>query len=61
MKVTIYWKKKSTLGAKGKIRNRFGIPRYTTINGETPCDIKDEDLELLRQVEKKGFIELRNK
>lgn len=61
MKVTIYWKKKCTPAAKGKIRVRFGIPQYTTINGETPCEIKDEDLELLRQVEKKGFIELRNK
>lgn len=61
MKVTIYWKKKCTPGAKERIRNRFGIPRHTTINGETPCEIKDEDIALLRQVEKKGFIELRNK
>lgn len=61
MKVTIYWKKKCTPGAKERIRNKFDIPRYTTINGETPCDIKDEDLERLRKVEQKGFIELRNK
>ncbi|GAE83360.1 hypothetical protein GGR06_001632 [Bacteroides reticulotermitis] len=60
-RVTIHWAKTCTPEIKERICNRFGIPRYTTINGETPCEIRDEDLELLRQVEKKGFIELRNK
>lgn len=49
MKVTIYWDTKH-LDPKDapriikKIRDRFNIPDYTTVNGETPCNIKDEDM-----------------
>ena len=28
---------------------------------ETPCNIKEEDMELLRETEKRGFIQIRNK
>lgn len=60
MKTIVYWvtKNKSTIT---RIRNKFNIPFYTSINGETTCEIKEEDLELLREVEKKGFIQIRNK
>lgn len=66
MKVTIYWNTrhldpKDVLEIKKKIRDRFNIPNYTTVNGETPCEIQDEDMELLRECEKRGFIQLRNK
>lgn len=66
MKVTIYWNTrhldpKDVLKIKKKIRDRFNIPNYTTVNGETPCEIRDEDMELLRETEKRGFIQLRNK
>ena len=48
MKVTIYWKTKhldpkDIPRIKKKIRDKFNIPDYTTVNGETPCDIKEED------------------
>ena len=63
MKVTIYWKTKhldpkDIPRIKKKIRDKFNIPDYTT---ETPCDIKEEDMELLRETEKRGFIQIRNK
>lgn len=66
MKVTIYWNTrhldpKDVLKIKKKIRDRFSIPNYTTVNGETPCEIRDEDMELLRETEKRGFIQIRNK
>lgn len=66
MKVTIYWETKhldpkDVPGIKKKIRDRFNIPDYTTVNGETSCEIKDEDLPLLRECEKRGFIQIRNK
>lgn len=66
MQVTIYWNtrhldSKDVPRIKKKIRDRFGIPNYTTVNGETPCEIRDEDMELLRECEKRGFIQIRNK
>jgi hypothetical protein len=43
------------------ICRKFGISRYMSINHETPCEIKEEDLLLLRECEKRGFIQIRNK
>ena len=66
MKVTIYWDTKH-LDPKDvsriikKIIDRFSIPDYTTVNDETPCSIKDEDMELLRECAKRGFFQIRNK
>lgn len=60
MKVTIYWvtQDKEVII---KIRARFKIPKYTSINGETPCEVSDSDLPLLLETEKRGFIQIRNK
>ena len=44
-----------------KIRKKFGISSYMSVNRETPCNIKEEDMELLRETEKRGFIQIRNK
>ena len=45
-----------------KIRKRFNMPMSgMTINGELECEIKDEDLELLKETEKRGFIQIRRK
>jgi len=58
--ITIYW----VTGDKeviSKIRARFKIPKYTSLNGETPCEIDEKDLELLKETEKRGFIQIRNK
>ena len=46
-----------------KIQQRFGLPSCVTVNGETcqPCEIKPEDMELLKETEKRGFISIRNK
>lgn len=60
MRVTIYWVTKDETLRK-RIRERFGIDNYTSINGETFAEIKDEDVELLRETEKRGFIQLRFK
>nr|DAN43075.1 MAG TPA: hypothetical protein [Caudoviricetes sp.] len=66
MKVTIYWDfrnvdLKDIPRIKKKIRDKFNIPDYTTVNGETPCNIRDEDMELLRECENRGFIQIRIK
>lgn len=61
-KVTIYWNTRHIkLEVKRRIRERFGIPNHTTVNGETDCYIHEEDMELLRETEKRGFIQIRNK
>lgn len=60
MKVTIYWITKDE-DLRMRIRERFGIDNYVSINGETSAEIKDKDVELLRETEKRGFIQLRFK
>lgn len=60
MKVTIYWVIQDK-GVISRIRERFKIPRYTSLNGETPCEIEEKDFELLKETEKRGFIQLRKK
>lgn len=65
-KVTIYWntrhiKSEDIPEVKRRIQERFNIPNYLTVNGETDFYISDEDMELLRETEKRGFIQIRNK
>ena len=45
-----------------KIQARFGMPRCTTVNGTTchPVVIKDEDWELLKETERRGYIQIRH-
>ena len=57
--LTIYWCSHTTRGEIKKIRERFGITSGTTINGESPADIADADLPLLRETEKRGYIQIR--
>lgn len=44
-----------------KIEKRFGIPNCVTVNGMTchPVEIKDEDWELLKETERRGYISIR--
>lgn len=60
MKCVVYWKKCAP-DAIEAIRKKFGIPHYTTINGESPCEVDDEQLELLKECERRGFLQIRNK
>jgi len=61
MKMTIYFAT-SNMGTINRIREKFGMPMVgMTINGEQVADIKDEDFPLLRETERLGFIQIRNK
>lgn len=60
MNITICWVTKDRESIE-KIRKKFGISSYMSVNRETPCDIKEKDMELLRETEKRGFIQIRNK
>lgn len=59
-KVCIYWRTKDVI-AKERIRKRFGITQGETINGETVCEINEEDYPLLQETARRGFLQLRNK
>lgn len=60
MNVTIYWKTKD-IGAIYDIRRWFNLPSYTSINGETPCEVNEDNLEKLKVFEEKGLIQIRYK
>ena len=59
MNITICWVTKDRESIE-KIRKKFGISSYMSVNRETPCNIKEEDMELLKETEKRGFIQIRN-
>ena len=61
MVVTIYWENKSTSVIRKRIRDRFGIPHYMSVNGETQAEISEENMSDLMELVKRGFISLRNK
>ena len=60
MKLTIYWVTKDE-SIRARISKRFGIPWGMTVNKETKVEIRDEDMDLLRETEKRGFIQIRFK
>ena len=53
MKVLIKWRTRDSELIE-RIRTYFGMPRYTTLNGITPADIADEQIEKLKEGERKG-------
>ena len=61
MNLTIYFCQ-SDKKTNDRIRERFGMPMVgMTVNGELTCDIREDDLELLKETEKRGFIKIRRK
>ena len=61
MKLTIYFRTNNHDTIR-RIRERFSMPMVgMTVNGELTCDIKDEDIPLLQECERMGFINIRNK
>ena len=55
---TIYWRIKDPAIIK-KIRDRFGLPKGMTVNGISECDVKDEDWDLFKETDNRGFIQVR--
>lgn len=46
-----------------KIQQKFNLPDCVTVNGETcqPCEVSQKDMELLRETERLGYIQIRQK
>ena len=55
VKVKVRWLTRSEPTIQ-RIRERFGMPRYTTLNGWTPAEIAEADMELLQETARRGFI-----
>ena len=61
MKIYIYYKCKwKDIRA---IQQKFGFPECVTVNGETcePVTVRPEDWELLKETERRGYIQIRQK
>lgn len=54
----IYWKTRNKEAIR-QIREKFGMPNGTTVNGETEADIDAELVPLLRETARRGFIQIR--
>lgn len=44
-----------------KIEDHLGMERHMTVNGEWPVVMGDKGEELLREIERRGYIQIRNK
>ena len=58
--LTIVWRTRNTETIR-KIREKFNLPPGMTINRETTAFVSPEEMELLREVERRGFIGIRFK
>lgn len=54
----IYWSTRNREAIR-QIREKFGMPFRTTVNGETEADIDAELVPLLRETARRGFIQIR--
>lgn len=54
-KLIIHWNTRNA-AAIASIRQRFGLTDYTTLNGLTPAEISDEDMPVLEETAKRGYI-----
>lgn len=59
-KCVVYWHKCDPAAIES-IRKKFGIPNYTTVNGESPCEVDEEQMKLLKRCESIGFLSVRMK
>ena len=54
-KVIIHWHTKDEEAIR-LIRERFGIPKYTTVNGYSPGVLKSEDREMFEETARRGYF-----
>lgn len=59
VKFVIRWHTRDTK-AIDKIRKRFGIPDYTTLNGWSPAEIQERDMDVFMECARRGFFGILN-
>lgn len=57
-KIVIHWNTKDEEAIK-KIRARFKIPKYTTLNGFTPAILPAQDLAMFEETARRGYFNYR--
>lgn len=57
-KIVIHWNTKDEESIK-KIRARFNIPKYTTLNGFTPAILPANDLAMFEETVQRGYFNYR--
>lgn len=55
-RLVVKWNPGIEESALEAIRKRFNIPRYVTINGESPVEISEEDRPLFEETARRGFF-----
>lgn len=55
VKIVIHWQTKNEESIS-LIRKRFGIPQYTTINGQTPALLNPEDRPIFDETARRGYF-----
>lgn len=55
VKVVIYWVTKDE-SAIAAIRKHFKLPKYTTLNGQTPGEIEPKDMPMFEETARRGFF-----
>lgn len=58
--LTIHWTTNDR-NVIAKIRQRFGITKGMTVNWKTDTEVKEEDIPLLEETARRGFIRLQYK
>lgn len=58
MRCSVYWVTRDQ-AIIDKIRTKAGIPKYTTLNGLSPCECSEEVFTWLKECEKFGAIRVR--
>lgn len=59
-KVVIYYHTRN-LATIRKIQEHFNFPKKMTVNGEWVVGVKNEQWEELKEIERRGYIRIRNK
>jgi hypothetical protein len=57
-KIVIYLNTKDEEAIR-MIRERFGIPRYTTVNGQTPAILPTDDIVMFEETARRGYFTYR--
>lgn len=60
IRLTIVWRTRNQDIIR-RIREKFNLPPGMTLNRETTAFVSPEEMELLREVERRGFIGIRSK
>lgn len=55
VKVVVFWITKDR-EAIAAIRKHFGLPNYTTLNGQTPGAIEEADMPMFDETARRGFL-----